>query len=111
MSLKFLRLTPSTALTGTGAQTAVAIEETPFAPGFNAVAVVQYVGGTGTPVVQIQASPDGTNWTTLAATDGLVALQQQWFNIEIPADTIQLRSNKSAAGSAGTFDVVLLGAL
>lgn len=116
MALKMLRLTPSTTLVGTGGQTAVAIDETPIAPGFNAVVVVGYEGGTGAPVVQIQSTDAeditdvGATWTTLAATSG-IALQQQWLNIEIPAGTTGLRTNKSVAGGAGTFDAVILGGL
>lgn len=113
MSLNFLQIAGSTALTGAAAAVAsVAIEATPFAPGFNAVFCIDYVGGTGTPVVKIQTTDaaagvaDGdATWTDLVASSG-IALQRQWFNGTIPALTTRIRANKTAAGDAGTFQVI-----
>lgn len=115
MSIKHLRLAAyGTALDAQAAQTAVEIGPTPFAPGFNATWFVNYVGGTGAPVVKIQSTDaddptdEEAEWTDLAATSGVLA-QNQSGNLDIPAGAKHLRTNVTAAGSAGDFDAYLLG--
>lgn len=117
MALTHLRLAAyGTAADAQAAQTAVAIEATPLAPGFNAAWFVNMVGATGAPVIKIQSTDSvdpedvGAEWTDLAATSGVLA-QSQSGNLDIPAGALWLRTNVTTAAGAGDFDAYLLGAL
>lgn len=92
-----------TAADATAAQTAVDCDETPFAPGFNVIARVVFKGATGTPVVKIQGSEDGTTWSDLAATSGVLA---DVFPFEVTCYRY-MRANCTTAGSAGDYAAYL----
>lgn len=85
-------------LTAAAAQTGVAMDETPFAPGFNAIATISLTGATGTPTVLIQGSDDNSTWTTLVTVAAITA------NVVKAEVTLQayMRVNVSAVGTAGT---------
>ena len=86
-------------LTTATAQTAVAMNATPFSPGFNGVLTVHLAGATGTPTVKVQGSSDGgTTWVdllTVTAITGLIKLAE----VTIYA---QMRLNVAVVGTAGT---------
>jgi len=84
----------------TGAATAQDTIETPWAPGFNAVATVVLTGAAGTPVVKVQTSDDGTNWTDALVTSGVT---RSVFKAEIVLKK-KIRVNVTAVGSDGTAD-------
>lgn len=95
-----------TAADATGAGTAVACDETPFAPGFNVLAVVNFKSATGSPVVKIQGSVDSafTTPVDLAATSGILADQ---FVFEVACMPF-MRANVTTAGSAGDYAAYLI---
>ena len=92
-----------TAADATAAQTAVTCDETPFAPGFNVLARVIFKGATGAPVVKIQGSEDGTTWSDLAATSGILA---DSFVFEVTCMKY-MRANCTTAGGAGDYAAYL----
>lgn len=100
---KLLTLGAAVSATGVAAQTGVATQQTPFSPGFNAIANVNFTGVTGTPTVLIQTSPDNTNWTTVATVN---VITRSGFMQEIVLDKYA-RLNVTVAGSAGTIDAYL----
>lgn len=80
------------------AETALDTIETPFARGFKAVATIHFTGATGTPVVKVQTSDDGTNWTDVLVTSGVTRfLWKAEFDLKK-----KVRVNRTAAGTAGT---------
>lgn len=92
------------ALTGDAAQTAVEMDETPFAPGFNAVAVVSLAGPTGTPTVLIEGSDDNSTFTTLLTVTDITQL----LVMEEVTLKRYMRVNVTEVGSAGTVTAYLL---
>ena len=114
--MKLIRLAAAgTALDGAAAaQDPVAVTNVlPFAAGYNGIGVVTFVGGTGTPVVKIQATdaedPEDVAavWTDLMATSGVLA-QQFVDNIALPQGCTGVRANKTAGGAAGDYDAYIL---
>lgn len=96
-----------TAIDVQAAQTAVDFENTPLAPGFNAVVFISCKGAAGSPVVKIQGSDDGgTNWTDLYSTSGILT------DLFIANVTVypKMRTNVTTAGSAGDFAAWIVGA-
>jgi hypothetical protein len=91
-------------LTAAAAQTAVDMDTTPFAPGFNGVLTVHLAGATGTPTVKVQGSADGgTTWVDLLTVTAITGL------IELAEVTIyaQMRLNVTVVGTAGTCSAYL----
>lgn len=100
---KLLTLAAAVVATSAVAQTAVDTLETPFAPGFNAIAHLSFTGLTGTPTVKIQTSDDGTTWT-----DALVVSVLTRANVMAEITLKKMaRLNVTAVGSAGTVDAYL----
>lgn len=97
---KLLTLATAVAATGTVAQTGVETTAAPFAPGFNAIAEIDFTGVTGTPTVLIQTSPDNSTWTTVAT---LAVITRAVYKVEITLNKY-IRANQTVAGSAGTYD-------
>ena len=86
-------------LTAAAAQTAVSMDGTPFAPGFNAVLTVHLAAATGTPTVKVQGSNDGgTTWTDLLTVTAITGLLKK-AEVTVYA---QMRLNVSVVGTAGT---------
>lgn len=105
---KLLRLAAvGTSAAALAAQTGVALNATPFVPGFNLLAIVDFKGATGTPVVNIQESADlaFTTPVDLAATSGILADQ---FIFEITPTLPYIRATVTTAGTAGTYQAYLL---
>ena len=106
----FKRLAPyGFAADATDGSTPVECTETPFAPGFNAVAVINTKGVTGTPVFKVQGSNDeavdgDTVWTDLMVTSGILTDQ---FVGEVVCYR-WMRVVPSTAASAGDLDAYLL---
>jgi len=93
-----------TAADATAAQDAVTCDETPFAPGFNVLARVNFKSATGAPVVKIQGSDDGGDtWTDLAATSGILA---DSFVFEVVCMPL-MRANCTTAGDTGDYAAYL----
>lgn len=93
-----------TAADAVAAQTAVACEDTPFAPGFNVIARINTKGMTGAPVIKIQGSDDdGDNWTDLYATSGILA---DVFVAEVTCMAL-MRANVTTAAGAGDYAAYL----
>lgn len=82
------------------AQAAQATDETPFAPGFNAIAELVLTGVTGTPTIKIQTSDDATTWTDALTVS---ALTRNVVKAEITLKK-HARLNVTGAGTAGTVD-------
>lgn len=89
--------------TAVAAQTGVLTNQTPFAPGFNAVVEISPTGLTGSPVIVVQTSPDNTTWTTVAT---LNVITRFGFEAEITLDKYA-RLNVTTGGSAGKVDCYL----
>lgn len=94
-----------TAADALAAQTAVACDATPFAPGFNVIARVNTKGMTGAPVIKIQGSVDEafTTPVDLAATSGILA---DSFVFEVTC-MAYMRTNVTTAAGAGDFAAYL----
>lgn len=114
--MKLIRLAAyGTALDGAAAaQDPVAVTNVlPFTGGYGGIGVVTFVGGTGTPVVRIQATtaedPEDEEavWTDLLVTSGVLG-QQFVDNITLPQGCTGVRANKTAGGSAGDYDAYIL---
>ena len=86
-------------LTAAAAQTAVAMNTTPFSPGFNGVITVHLAGATGTPTVKVQGSSDGgTTWVDLVTVTAITGLIKK---AEVTIYAL-MRLNVTAVGTAGT---------
>lgn len=94
-----------TAADATGAGTAVACNDTPFASGFNAIARINTKGMTGAPVIKIQGSVDEafTTPVDLAATSGILA---DVFVFEVTLMPY-VRANVTTAAGAGDYAAYL----
>ncbi|KZC17021.1 hypothetical protein RHOFW510R12_01490 [Rhodanobacter sp. FW510-R12] len=91
-------------LTSAVAQTAVAMNATPFAPNFNGIVTVHLAGATGTPTVKVQGSSDGgTTWVDLVTVTAITGLVKK-DEVTIYA---LMRLNVSAVGTAGTCSAYL----
>ena len=104
---KILRLAAvGTAADALAAQTGVALNATPFVPGFNLIAKIEFKGATGTPVVKIQESADlaFTTPVDLYATSGILA---DLFVAEITPTLPFIRATVTTAGSAGDYQAWL----
>jgi hypothetical protein len=88
------------------AQDAVALDATPFLPGFNVLAHVVSKGLTGAPVIKIQESADEafTTPVDLAATSGI--LTDDWI-FEITPTLPYIRAAVTAGAGAGDFSAYL----
>lgn len=105
---KLLRLAAvGTAADALAAQDAVALDATPFAPGFNLLAVIDTKSMTGTPVIKIQESADEafTVPVDLFATSGI--LTNQWI-AEIVPTLPYIRVTVTTAAGAGDYQAYLL---
>lgn len=100
---KLITLGAAVSATAVAAQTGVSTQATPFSPGFNAVAEINFTGVTGTPTVLIQTSPDNSAWTTVAT---LSVITRTGYEVEVTLDKYA-RLNVTVAGSAGTIDAYL----
>ena len=101
--MKLYPIGEGVALNAAGA--GAAVRATPFVEGREAVAVVDVRGVGGTPTIRLQGSDDGTTWTDLVVHTGNPPAKMA--QITIPK---YLRYNVTAAGTAGTANVYLLGA-
>ena len=92
------------ALNAVAAQTAVAMNATPFSPGFNGVVVFSMTGATGTPTVKVQGSADGTTWVDLLTVSAITAF------LKLAEVTIyaQMRLNVTVVGTAGTVSAYVI---
>lgn len=90
-------------LTSAVAQTALEMDSTPFAPGFNAVATINLTGATGTPTVLIEGSDDGTTYTTLLT---VAAITASMVKAEVTLKK-HMRLSVSVVGTAGTVSAWL----
>lgn len=93
------------ALDAVAAQTAVAMNATPFSPGFNGVVVFSMTGATGTPTVKVQGSADGgTTWVDLLTVSAITAF------LKLSEVTIyaQMRLNVTVVGTAGTCSAYVI---
>lgn len=100
---KLLQLGAGVSLTAAAAQTAVLSDDTPFSPGFNAVATISLTGATGTPTVKIQGSDDNSTFTDLMTVSAITS------NVVKAEVTIKkyMRLNVTAVGTAGTVSAWL----
>lgn len=100
---KLTQLGAGVALTAAAAQAAVFCDDTPFSPGFNAVATISLTGATGAPTVKIQGSDDNVTFTDLVTVSAITA------NVVKAEVTIQkwMRLNVTAVGTAGTVSAWL----
>lgn len=78
-------------------------DKTPFATGFNAVAVIAQEGGTGAFVAKIQTSPDNAAWTDVLTVNGAGPTAMQEVTLQR-----YVRLDVSTAGTAGTANAYLL---
>lgn len=90
--------------TAVAAQTGVETQDTPFAPGFNAIACIDCTGLTGSPVIVIQTSPDNSTYTTVAT---LNVVTRSSYKVEITLSKYA-RLNVTTGGTAGTLDAYLM---
>lgn len=104
---KLLRLAAvGTSAGALAAQAAVALDKTPFVPGFNLLAHIDTKGMTGTPVINIQESADAafTTPVDLFATSGI--LTDYWIT-EITPTLPYIRVTVTTAGTAGNYQAYL----
>lgn len=101
---KLTILGEAVSLTTAAAQTAVALDDTPFAPGFNGVVVFNLTGATGTPTVKVQGSADGTTWDDLLTVSAITA------SLKLAEVTLyaQMRLNVTVVGTAGTVSAYII---
>lgn len=100
---KLITLGAAVSAAAAAAQAGVETQDTPFAPGFNAILNINLTGVTGTPTIVVQTSPDNATWTTVAT---LNVLTRSGFMAEVTLDKFA-RLNVTAAGTAGTIDAYL----
>lgn len=104
---KLLVLAPvGTDAVAVAAQSAVALDATPFLPGFNVLAHVVSKGLTGAPVIKIQESADEafTTPVDLAATSGI--LTDDWI-FEVTPTLPYIRVAVTTGAGAGDFSAYL----
>lgn len=92
-------------LTAAAAQAGVAMDATPFSPGFNAIVNIQLAGATGTPTVKVQGSTDAAftapvDLVTVTAITGLIKSAE----VTLYA---YMRLNVTAVGTAGTVSAYI----
>lgn len=100
---KLITLGTAVDATAVAAQTGVNTEDTPFAPGFNAIVELNLTGVTGTPTIKVQTSPDNSTWTDVVT---LSVITRFGYRAEITLDKYA-RLNVTAGGSAGTVDAYI----
>lgn len=100
---KLITLGSAVSAAAAAAQAGVETQDTPFAPGHNAVVELNLTGVTGTPTIKVQTSPDNSTWTDAAT---LSVITRFGYRAEITLDKYA-RLNVSVAGSAGTVDAYL----
>lgn len=76
---------------------------TPFAESFDAVVMVAQEAGVGAFVVQVQTSPDGVTWTTVATVNGVGPTTLAGITLDK-----YIRMYVSTAGTGGTVSAYLL---
>lgn len=102
MNLKSLGAAVS--LAAAAAQASVDLADTtPFASGFNAVAVIDEDAGAGAFVAKIQTSPDNVTWTDVLTKNGAGPISMAQVTLDR-----YVRLNVTSAGSAGTANAYLL---
>lgn len=97
---KLTTLGAAVALTAAVAQTGVAMNATPFSPGFNAIATINLTGATGTPTVKVQGSTDAA-FTTPVDLMTVAAITATTVKAEVVL-MAYMRLNVTAVGTAGT---------
>lgn len=105
---KILRLADvGTDAVAVAAQDAVALDATPFVPGFNVLAVINSKGLTGAPVIKIQESEDEafTTPVDLFATSGI--LTDEWIE-EVTPTLPYIRVAVTTGAGAGDYQAYLL---
>ncbi len=102
--MKLYAIAEGLSLAATGAGAAVELNATPFVQGRGAVLMVDVRGVSGSPTLRVQGSDDGTTWTDLVVHTGNPPAKMA--QVTIPKF---LRYNVTAAGTAGTANVYLLG--
>lgn len=100
---KLITLGAAVSAAAVAAQAGVETQDTPFAPGFNAVLNINLTGVTGAPTILVQTSPDNTTWTTVAT---LAVITRSSYMTEVTLDKFA-RLNVTVAGTAGTIDAYL----
>lgn len=93
-------------LAAVAAQTAVAMNKSPFLNGRTAALVVGQSGGAGAYTLKVQKSGDGTTWTDVASLTS-TELGAGPRILEVKLDRY-MRANVTAAGSAGSANVYLI---
>lgn len=94
------------AVDATTAGASVSTQETPFITGVNALLNIVFntvVGASG--VIDVQTSPDGTNWTTVFQTTAGVAKTR--YEVDITLDKY-IRAQPSVVFTSGSYDAYLV---
>lgn len=101
--MKISSLANNVSAAAVAAQAAVDCDATPFLPGRKAILDLDLFGVTGSPVIKVQGSNDGSTWTDLVSHTALV---RSLYEVEVYAE---MRANVTTAGTAGTFSATLIG--